>query len=75
MKTSALLFAAALVCAPFTMVQAQESTNQFVLSDDHSSASLTAAESIISGDNPVSVTYFKTRVRDKKYPKKLNRQL
>ncbi|CCX43859.1 unknown [Prevotella sp. CAG:1031] len=59
MKTSALLFAAALVCAPFTMVQAQESTNQFVLSDDHSSASLTAAESIISGDNPVSVTYFK----------------
>lgn len=34
MKTSTLLFAAALVCAPFTMVQAQESTNQFVLSDD-----------------------------------------
>lgn len=34
MKTSALLFAAALVCAPFTMVQAQESTNKFVLSDD-----------------------------------------
>lgn len=59
MKTSALLFAAALVCAPFTMAQAQESTNMFDLSDDHSSASLTAAESIISGDNPISVTYFK----------------
>lgn len=56
MKTSALLFAAALVCAPFTVVQAQESTNQFVLSDDHSSASLTAAESIISGNAPISVT-------------------
>lgn len=59
MKTSALLFAAALVCAPFTMTQAQESTNMFVLSDDHSSASLTAEASIISGDNPISVTYFK----------------
>lgn len=59
MKTSALLFAAALVCAPFTMAQAQESTNMFDLSDDHSSASLTAAESIITANNPVSVTYFK----------------
>lgn len=56
MKTSALLFAAALVCAPFTVAQAQESTNKFVLSDEHSSASLTAAESIISGNAPISVT-------------------
>lgn len=56
MKTSALLFAAALVCAPFTVAQAQESTNKFVLSDEHSSASLTAAESIITANNPVTVT-------------------
>lgn len=59
MKTSALLFAAALVCAPFTMVRAQESTNMFDLSDDHSNASIPAAASIITANNPISVTYFK----------------
>lgn len=59
MKTSALLFAAALVCAPFTMARAQESTNMFDLSDDHSNASLAAEASIITANNPISVTYFK----------------